>query len=152
MKGCSLLDLEIEYSMSSVIMITHRWKPELGNLQNLQQQCTALENSATQCQALDMLKPLGKLEIHPTRHPTRNINVDVRYQYSPADLCMRLRTHGFRPIKIIPVHYHALPLTASADYRGAHDAIAELVENIAGDDQRMVPRSSTFIVTAKKGT
>ena len=125
---------------------------KLNNFDNLQDQATALENSTTQQQAMDTLETFEQLEKQPDRHPATNIDVDVRFQYSPADLCRRLRNYGFLPVSIHPVHYHAFPVSIKTDFPEAHEAVAELVEEIGGDDQRMVPRSSTFVIVAKTRT
>lgn len=77
-------------------------------------------------------------------------DVDVAgYQYAPGVLCKLLRNAGFRIVSLAPIHYHAfVPVVARANTE-LHAGVANMVHERFGDDYRLVPYSSTYILTAE---
>ena len=88
----------------------------------------------------------------PSRHPMDVVEVETRYQFSPADLIFRLRKHGFSPTAIYPVNFHPLTPHLKADYPALHDYVARFFAETAPTDPRLVPFASTFVIgVAKNG-
>lgn len=77
-------------------------------------------------------------------------DVDVAgYQYAPGVLCRLLQDAGFRIVSLVPIHYHAfVPVVARANM-GLHAGVANLVHERFPEDYRLVPYSSTYILTAE---
>jgi len=125
---------------------------DLGMLDGLMDQCLAMMESESQemaVQTLDMLA--GEPEPQPVTHPhTTGIQVEARFQFSPADLLGRLHRAGFKVRRIHPVHFHGLPLFLKDSHPGAHVELAGLAESLAPGDHRLVPFSSTFVMEAEK--
>ena len=83
------------------------------------------------------LRKLEKVELQADKHPsTTGIEVTVRYQYSPAELIMRARAHGFAPKMIYPVHFHGVPLHIKDINPALHVQLANLLEAEAQSDWR----------------
>lgn len=123
---------------------------KLGLLDTLASEAIALQTSSSQADAMDALSAHERLDAQPDSHPRTNIGVDVRYQFSPADLIARLRAHGLTPRTLIPIHFHGMPVSIKQTNPELHSSLAELVGRIAPDDQRLVPFCSTFVLHVRK--
>lgn len=124
----------------------------LGMLEALIRQSMVLHMSETQDAALAALREFERIDPQPKQHPGTGIGVDIRYQYTPAELICRLRTHGLAPHALYPVHFHGLPIKVKADHPGVHAELATLIGTIANKDQRIIPLCSTFVLVARKDT
>lgn len=123
---------------------------ELGTLGTLMAEAIALQSSATAEDAYRELRRLARLDPQPDRHPVTGILVDTRYQFSPADLSLRLDRAGLQTHTLYPVHFHALPSGAKADNPGLHSEIALEIGRIGLRDHRLVPQSSSFVLEARR--
>lgn len=129
-----------------------RMEERLEMLEPLIRQSVILMDSESQEEALRELQAFGdKPEPQPTTHPrTTGIEVEARFQFSPADLMGRLSRAGFKVRRIHPVHFHGLPLFLKAARPDVHVEMAELADSLAPGDHRLVPYSSTFVMEAGK--
>lgn len=77
-------------------------------------------------------------------------DVDVAgYQFAPSVICHLLQESGFEIVSLLPVHYHGfLPLIARAKPE-MHARVSNLVHDEFSDEHRLVPQSSTYIITAE---
>jgi 2-polyprenyl-3-methyl-5-hydroxy-6-metoxy-1,4-benzoquinol methylase len=127
-----------------------RAEMELGVLTSLMAEAIALQSSPTQEAAFGALRRFGRADAQPDRHPMTGIAVEVRYQYTPADLIWRLGRHGFGPRTLFPVHFHGLPGPMKTQHPAIHNQLAKLMGEIGAQEHRLVPFSSTFILDARK--
>lgn len=76
-------------------------------------------------------------------------DVDVAgYQYTPAAICRLLQEAGFRVAALAPVHYHGfIPAIARVNTK-LHAGVSNLVHERFPDEFRLVPYSSSYILTA----
>jgi 2-polyprenyl-3-methyl-5-hydroxy-6-metoxy-1,4-benzoquinol methylase len=120
----------------------------LGVFDQLAAEAVTLHLSRTQTQAFDDLRRHERIYPQPTTHPMTGVRVDVRYQYSPAELTKRLRGHHFCPSRMFPVHFHALPTELKSEHLDAHFKIARMVHGLAPMDQRLIPHCSSYVMEA----
>jgi SAM-dependent methyltransferase len=123
---------------------------ELGVIGALVAESIALHTSTSQEAALAALRRHERIDPQPACHPDTGIGVALRYQYSPAELVMRLRRHGFAPARILPVHFHALAPELKNDHPTLHHELAKLMQRLGAADQRLVPFSSTFVLDVRR--
>jgi hypothetical protein len=86
----------------------------------------------------------------PDNNPGTGIAVTVRYQYTPSEMAGLLRDAGFDPFAVYPVHYHPLPPRAKSRLMEMHVAFADSIFEAAGEDHRLIPFSSSFVMAARK--
>ena len=119
---------------------------ELGTIDHLIKKSICFEASA----ASELFANLGaheRIDPQPPSHPGTGIGVDIRYQFSPAELIKRAKRYGFTPNAIYPIHFHALPNSLKHEHPNLHIEIAKL----AGlKDHRLVPYSSSFVLDLQK--
>jgi 2-polyprenyl-3-methyl-5-hydroxy-6-metoxy-1,4-benzoquinol methylase len=122
---------------------------ELGTMDLLVGEAICLQSSA----ADDLFANLTKherIDRQPRRHPHTGIGVDVRYQFSPAELISRARGYGFSPEAIYPIHFHAFPGSLKDEHPNLHAEIARFAEQVGLRDHRLVPHSSSFVLDLRK--
>jgi 2-polyprenyl-3-methyl-5-hydroxy-6-metoxy-1,4-benzoquinol methylase len=119
---------------------------ELGTIDRLIKESVCFGASASS----ELFANLGaheRIDPQPLSHPGTGIGVDVRYQFSPAELIKRAKRYGFTPNAIYPIHFHALPISFKHEHPNLHIEIAKL----AGlKDHRLVPYSSSFVLDLQK--
>jgi len=119
---------------------------ELGTIDRLIKESLCFAASATS----ELFANLGaheRIDPQPFGHPETGIGVDVRYQFSPAELIKRAKRYGFTPNAIYPIHFHALPISFNTEHPNLHVETAKL----AGlKDHRLVPYSSSFVLDLQK--
>jgi SAM-dependent methyltransferase len=122
----------------------------LGTVELLLSEAVALNTSASQEAAFASLRRLERIDPQPDQHPLTEIQVNVRHQFSPADLVYRLRSLGFTPKMVFPVHFHGLSPAVKSDHPEFHAQLAHAVAEIGIADQRLVPFCSTFVIEVRK--
>ena len=124
---------------------------DLGTERRLLQECVLLASTERTQDLFNAVGALPRLTRHPERHPSTGIKVSSRFQYTPGELIAALKPHGFAPVTVYPIHYHALPVSvAAADRAELHRSIANLMAHEASRDHRLVPNSSSFVLHLKK--
>jgi SAM-dependent methyltransferase len=122
---------------------------ELGTMDFLVREAICLQSSA----ASDLFANLTKherIDRQPSGHPETGIGVDVRYQFSPAELIKRARRYGFSPEAIYPIHFHGLPGSFKDEHSSLHAEIAAFAEQAGLRDHRLVPHSSSFVLDLRR--
>jgi 2-polyprenyl-3-methyl-5-hydroxy-6-metoxy-1,4-benzoquinol methylase len=122
----------------------------LGTVELLLSETIAFNSSTSQEGAFVALRGLERTDPQPDHHPLTEIQVTVRYQYAPADLVCRLRSLGYAPKAIFPVHYHGISPAVKATNPGLHDRLANAMAEIGMTDQRLLPFCSTFVLDVRK--
>jgi 2-polyprenyl-3-methyl-5-hydroxy-6-metoxy-1,4-benzoquinol methylase len=123
----------------------------LGVFDQLAAEAVTLHLSRTQAQAFDDLRRHERIYPQPTTHPMTGVRVDIRYQYSPAELIKRLRGHHFHPSRMFPVHFHALPTELKSAHEDVHSEISRVVHGLAPMDQRLIPHCSSYVMEVGRG-
>jgi 2-polyprenyl-3-methyl-5-hydroxy-6-metoxy-1,4-benzoquinol methylase len=122
----------------------------LGTVQLLLAEAIALNTSASQEAAFASLQRLERIDPQPDQHPLTEIQVNVRYQFSPADLVYRTKSLGFAPRTLFPVHFHGLSPAVKSDHPEFHAQLAQAAAEIGIADQRLVPFCSTFVIEVRR--
>lgn len=123
---------------------------KLGTLEALVNESIALHTSDSQAAAFEALRGHERMDPHPESHPATGVPVDVRYQYSPADLTGRLRASGFTPATLFPIYFHGLPGAIRNARPDLHFQLANAVAEFTLRDQRLTPFCSTFVLHVTK--
>lgn len=127
-----------------------RLELELGIVDNLLQEAVALSSSADVVTFMESVSSISKKLPQPLSHPHTGIGVTVRFQYTPGELMLLLRDAGFLTQGIAPIHYHGMPAILKKGYMGLHLQVATLLNESSPQDHRLVPYSSSFVITARK--
>ena len=127
-----------------------RLEISLGTLESLVSEAISIHESTSQAAMFESLRKHEQIYPQPTSHPITGIGVDIRYQYSPAELIKRLRGHCFSPQFLFPVNFHGLPIAIKSEQPDFHSELAMLVEKLAPLDNRLIPYCSTFVLEAKR--
>ena len=122
----------------------------MGEIEALTSEAVTLHQSPSWEAAVEALAAHEKVQVQPEYHPHTGIDVEVRYQYSPAELIKRGRASGFLPANLFPVHFHGLPVDMKAKHPGLHVELANIVGQLAATDFRLVPYCSTFVLGLRK--
>ncbi len=128
-----------------------RLEQKLGTADGLLTEAIAIASAPDMGGAIDAARSTAKRLPQPDQHPGTGIGVGIRYQYTPGELDGIVAAHGFRTATLFPVHYHPMPAAAKDAHHGAHIAIANGLNEIAGEDHRLIPQSSSFVLDARKG-
>jgi SAM-dependent methyltransferase len=137
------------FNVVSLNEFTHM-EMRLGTVELLLSEAIVLNTSASQEAAFASLRRLERIDPQPDRHPITEIQVNVRYQYAPADLAYRLRGLGFAPKTVFPVHFHGVSPAVKSDHPEFHAQLAHAAADIGTADQRLVPFCSTFVIEVHK--
>jgi 2-polyprenyl-3-methyl-5-hydroxy-6-metoxy-1,4-benzoquinol methylase len=126
-----------------------RMETALGTIDHLIEEAVCFQSSDSK-KLFSNLATCERIDPQPTSHPGTGIGVDVRYQFSPAELIMRARRYGFVPRTIYPVHFHGLPVGFKNDHPQAHADLAEYAGKFSARDYRFVPYCSSYILDLRK--
>ena len=74
----------------------------LGTVANLILEGRAIQTAKSQQEAIAQLELLAFEYVQPSVHPLTGVKVETRYQFSPADLIMRLSKHRLQARRIFP--------------------------------------------------
>ena len=121
----------------------------LGTLDKLMREATSLATSET----LDSFFANAQVHVplpQPAMHARTGIEVNLRYQYTPFELAAMVRETQLIPMALFPIHYHAMPQAAAAKREETHVAFSNFMFETAGQDHRLVPFSSSFVLAAQK--
>lgn len=124
----------------------------LGTIDKLVFESRIIQSAKTQEEALTKLESLSYEYEQPKNHPLTGVEVDTRYQFSPADLITRLSKHQLKVSRIYPVHYHPLPIKLMADdrFKNIHNQFAKYASDNWISIHNLVPYSSSFVIEARK--
>jgi Methyltransferase domain len=121
----------------------------LGTVDTLMREATSLATSETLESFFASTRVSASLP-QPAMHAKTGIEVNLRYQYTPLELTAMVREAGLIPMVVFPIHYHSMPHVAAAKREEMHVAFSNFMFETAGQDHRLVPFSSSFVLAAQK--
>jgi 2-polyprenyl-3-methyl-5-hydroxy-6-metoxy-1,4-benzoquinol methylase len=121
----------------------------LGTLDKLMREAASLATSETTDSFFANAHVYAPLP-QPAMHARTGIEVNLRYQYTPLELAAKVLETGLIPTALFPIHYHAMPQPAAAKREETHVAFSNFMFETAGEDHRLVPFSSSFVLAAQK--
>ena len=115
-----------------------------------------LLNEAVVLSAADGLADLPSIATAPlqspnTKHPQTGVAVTTRYQFTPAQLCKLIDSHGLTPKELFPIHVHGVPPAFKEKHPDVHTTISNLLHGYAHGSLALVPYASSFMIHATKG-
>lgn len=122
----------------------------LGVLNDLVSESIAFGTSSTNEIAIAQINAFEKALPHPDQHPNTQVEVETRYQYTPAELIFKLREHGFRPNAVYPINFHGLAPSLKKKFLDVHLHLSNTMSTAASTDPRLIPQSSTFVLDMRK--
>jgi cyclopropane fatty-acyl-phospholipid synthase-like methyltransferase len=123
---------------------------KIGVLGMLTAEAIAIQASGSQQEVFEALRPFHRIHAHPAQHPDTGIGVALRCQFTPAELVGRLREHGFSPVTLYPIHFHALPPNVKEKFPAVHHETAIRLQQLAPLEHRLVPFCSSFVLEVRK--
>jgi len=81
-------------------------------------------------------------------HPSTNIEITTRCQYTPGQLVRLLRIAGFETVGLLPVHYHEAPPRFAREHPETHVEISNMIQRYAHDCHYLMPYASSFMLHA----
>jgi 2-polyprenyl-3-methyl-5-hydroxy-6-metoxy-1,4-benzoquinol methylase len=123
---------------------------KLGSTAGLIGEALALVSAADQAGAMEAVRRLNANYPLVSSHPLTGIGVDTRHQYAPSELIRRAEAAGYRADLISPVHYHCFCVPAAQRKKEVYVPFAEMMAEEGAEDHRLIPYSSTFVLTAVK--
>ena len=115
-----------------------------------------IREAVTLCKC-DSVQELKKLAGDPTAvsmqrfaHPKTNIDVSVRYQFTPLQLTGILEEHGFGVTNLQAIHSHPAPPGFQRRFKDVHIRVADLLYEVARDALPLIPFASTFMIMGVK--
>jgi len=85
-----------------------------------------------------------------SQHSDTGIQVNTRFQYTPAQLIQLLSHYGFQTVQLYPVHIHSVPQVFKTRYPQIHTTISNTLQTYAFDNTSLIPYASTFMLHAFK--
>ena len=124
---------------------------EIGTFDALVKEAIALHTSPTNEAAFTALRALERTDLHPNWHPQIGIDVDTRYQFTPADLAYRLRRGGLEATQLFPINFHAIPTALAAEQPKLQAHLSEIAALMLWlREHRLVPFCSSFVMRGDK--
>ena len=129
-----------------------RGEIDIDTIHDLLHESIILQSSESQEDAINILRNLQRTYPQPAQRVTTTIDVDIRYQFSPAELLHRVERHGFKVLTLMPVHYHSMPVSLLHNKRvdEAHREVATFISRNFISHQQCVPYSSSFLLEARR--
>ena len=86
----------------------------------------------------------------PEKQSMTDIDVNIRYQYTPFQLFTLLKDHNFEILEISPVHIHGISPSAKSINPQLHSLLSNFLHNQEDLDYQLIPQSSSFMIKARK--
>jgi len=83
-------------------------------------------------------------------HTDTGIAVGSRYQYTPVQLMKIMDREGFRVVGVGPIHIHSGPPSFKAVHDRVHFEIANLLQEYAANDLKLIGLASAFMIHGVK--
>lgn len=120
-----------------------------GTLETIVGESIAIVSAESLDVCIDDLRKLQTPARQIARFPERaGIEVETRFQYTPAQLVQLIERHGFHVVALSPVNYHGLPPSLKDAWPDAHTAIKRTVMPRLTECHHAIPYGSVFMVHA----
>lgn len=93
------------------------------------------------------IAPLQDREI---KHPGTGVEVNTRFQYTPAQLIRKLAERGLKPIEIYPVNIHGVTPKTKDAHNDIYALIANMLQSFGRNNTQMLTQASTFMLHVMK--
>jgi 2-polyprenyl-3-methyl-5-hydroxy-6-metoxy-1,4-benzoquinol methylase len=94
--------------------------------------------------------PCAPFQPRETEHPITGVKVKTRFQYSPLQLMNLLQERGLTTVEVYPVHIHGVTPQFKTEHAEVHASIANLLQDYARRNTRLLAHASTFMLHAIK--
>lgn len=156
LKNNGIFVLESRNRLFNAISFNNYTKDEIKikEINHILEECIVFNNISTMRQLLNskfkskIKKNLKKHDLTDTKYA--KIKVDVRNQYTPFELFLRLRKKGFKILDISPVHIHALSTGAKEKRGDIHTEFAYMLEKQEDIKVNLIPQCSSYMITCQK--
>ena len=132
------------YSMNSFTLE----EIESKNINSLITESAIFNSCNTIEELLEKFKPTF-LEL-PDKQSMTDIDVNIRYQYTPFQLFTLLHKYGFKILNISPIHIHGIPPSGKKLDPQLHALFSNLLQNQQHLKFQLLPQSSSFMIEARK--
>lgn len=85
-----------------------------------------------------------------TQHAKTGVDVGTRFQYTPMQLIDLLSNYGLSAAEIYPLHIHGAPPSFKSSAAEVHTSIANVLQEYARNNLRLLPHASSFMLHAVK--
>ncbi|NQU83654.1 MAG: class I SAM-dependent methyltransferase [Parcubacteria group bacterium] len=85
-----------------------------------------------------------------TEHIYTDVKVSTRYQFTPVQLMKLLKSKGFEPVNVSPIHVHGVAPSFKSEHPEVHCKISNLLQPFAIDNAKFLPSASSFMIHARK--
>ncbi|RJQ17645.1 class I SAM-dependent methyltransferase [Candidatus Woesearchaeota archaeon] len=92
--------------------------------------------------------PSASLPATTKKQAKTGIDVEIRYQYTPAQLIKKLKENGFDIKNVSPIHIHGMIPEVKENHPKIHGTIANMLQSIANNNRRLIPYASSFMTHA----
>lgn len=156
LKKNGILILESRNRLFNVVSFNEYTKNEMrvGEVENLLDECLLFNkfNNFNDVKKTKFVPKISKrLKKHQyTESKYAKIVVDTRNQYTPFELIRLLGKMGFSIVDLYPLHIHALTTGAKAKRPEIHTQLAYFLIEQKDILLKLIPYSSSFMITVKK--
>ena len=120
-----------------------------GDAESILREAIAWSRSNKLSDMLDIDNIL-KYQKSDLKHENTGIGVGTRLQYTPMQLINILKKIGFDVVEIYPINIHCMPPVFSNDNPEINTTFSNLLQSVSRGKFYFVPRSSSFMLHAKK--
>lgn len=132
------------YSMNSFTLE----EIESNTINSLITESTIINSCSNIRELLEKFRPTS-IEL-PTKQSMTDIDVTIRYQYTPFQLFTLLQKFGFKILNISPIHVHGISPSGKKLDPNLHALFSNLLQNQNHLAYQLLPQSSSFMIEAKK--
>jgi len=97
---------------------------------------------------MEKFKPIS-LE-NPEKQSKTDIDVELRYQYTPFQLFTLLQKADFDILDISPIHIHGISPSGKAMDPKLHTLLSNFLQTQEHLKFQLIPQSSSFMIATKK--
>ena len=122
---------------------------KIGGVEALVGEAVAIGTAASMAECIGRLREIEVVKEQIRYFPkTSGIDVEVRPQYTPAQLIRLIEGHGFCVVALSPINYHGLPPSLKDAWPDEHVAIKRRLVPMLTDCYRALSHASTFMLHA----
>ena len=122
---------------------------KIGAVEALVGEAVAIGTAASMVECIGRLREIEVVKEQIRHFPkTSGIDVEVRQQYTPAQLIGLIERHGFSVVALSPINYHGLPPSLKDAWPDEHVAFKRRLIPMLTDCHRALSHASTFMLHA----
>jgi 2-polyprenyl-3-methyl-5-hydroxy-6-metoxy-1,4-benzoquinol methylase len=121
---------------------------ESKNIDSLIRESTIFNSCTNMQEVLNNFEPIS-LE-SPDKQSMTDIDVNMRYQYTPFQLFTLLHKYGFEILNISPIHIHGITPAGKKIDPQLHTSLSNFLQSNTHLNFQLLPQSSSFMIEARK--